>query len=237
MSESSTENGTLALAGAGEYLPAMEPVDRALLALLDSPARVVVVPAASAPDGPGVPERWARMGVEHFSRLGADVRPVMLLDRQDAENTALAEQIAAANFVYFSGGKPRYLLETLQGTLAWQAVMRVYASGGVVAGCSAGAMIMGGELFDMPHIWRTIPAFGLVPGVLVIPHFDEIPGIVSTLTSNMRRGSIIAGIDGMTALVKHGSRYTVRGRGGVTIFADSDRKRYTDGQEVIVPVS
>lgn len=240
MSESSTGNGktgTLALVGAGEYLPAMEPVDRALIATLDKPARVVVLPTASAPDGPGVPERWAQMGIEHFTRLGAAVQPVMLLDRHDAENVALAAQIAAANFVYFSGGKPRYLLEALQNTPAWQAVLSVYESSGVVAGCSAGAMVMGGELFDVPQIWRTIPALGLVPSVLVIPHFDEIPGIVSTLTSTMRRGSTIVGIDGMTALVRHDGRYTVSGRGGVTVFTDGGRKRYVDGQQVSLPYS
>src|SRR5690348_3698674 len=137
MNTSSSGNGkggTVALVGAGEYLPAMELVDRALLAYLDTPARVIVLPTASVPDGPGVPQRWTHMGVDHFTRLGAEVQPVMLLTHEDAENSALAEQIAWANFVYLSGGKPRYLLKTLQGTLAWQAILHVYESGGVVTG-------------------------------------------------------------------------------------------------------
>src|SRR6185312_7897313 len=46
--------GTVALVGAGEFLPAMDPVDRGLLASIAGPARVVVLPTASAPDGPGV---------------------------------------------------------------------------------------------------------------------------------------------------------------------------------------
>lgn len=227
--------GTLALVGAGEYLPAMEPVDRALLAHLDAPARVVVLPTAAAPDGPGVPERWAHMGVEHFTRLAAEVQPVMLLTRADAENPALAEQIASANFVYFSGGKPRYLLETLQGTPAWQAVLSVYASGGVVAGCSAGAMVMGGALIDFPQIWRTLPALGLVPGVVVIPHFDEIPASMAALTSKGHRDATTVGIDGMTALVRHNGLYTVSGRGGVTVMTGAHKIRYSAGQEVLLP--
>jgi cyanophycinase len=238
MSESSMGNGksgTVALVGAGEYLPAMEPVDRALLAYLDAPARVVVLPTASAPDGPGVPQRWTQMGIDHFTRLGAQVQSVMLLTHEDAENTALAEQIAWANFVYLSGGKPRYLLETLQGTPAWQAIGHIYADGGVVTGCSAGAMVLGGELFDVPQIWRRWPAFGFVPGILVIPHFDEVPMGVSSLLGKWRRGSTLVGIDGMTALVGHHGRYTVCGRGGVTVMTRGGKMRYRDGQQVVLP--
>lgn len=73
-------SGTVALVGAGEYLSTMLPVDKMLLERVNGTPRVVVLPTASAPDGAGVPERWARMGVEHFSQLGAAVEPVMLLN-------------------------------------------------------------------------------------------------------------------------------------------------------------
>ena len=124
--------GTIALVGSGEFLPPIRPLDQKLLEHIQETPRVVVLPTASAPDGTGVPERWARMGVEHFTALGAQVEPAMLLTREDAEKPAIVEQIAQANFVYFSGGKPRYLLETLQGTAAWAAVETLYARGGVV---------------------------------------------------------------------------------------------------------
>ena len=71
--------GTVALVGSGEYLPPIEPLDHWLLGRLSEPGRVVVLPTAAAPDGPGVPERWNRMGVEHFTKLGAAVTPIMLL--------------------------------------------------------------------------------------------------------------------------------------------------------------
>ncbi|HEX5415398.1 MAG TPA: Type 1 glutamine amidotransferase-like domain-containing protein [Chloroflexota bacterium] len=227
--------GTVALVGAGEFLPAMEPVDRALLASLAAPARVVVLPTASAPDGPGVPERWARMGAEHFTRLGAEVRPLRLLTREDAERADLAEQIAWANVVYLSGGKPRYLLDTLAGTPAWQEIRRVYESGGVVAGCSAGAMVLGGELVDVPQVWHTRPALGLVPGVLVIPHFDEARSWIANLLGAMPHTATVVGVDGMTALVGHGGRYTASGRGGVTVITAGGKVRYLDGQSVALP--
>jgi len=235
MAAGSGSYGTVALVGAGEFLPAMEAVDRALLASVAPTARVVVLPTASAPDGPGVPERWARMGSEHFTRLGAEVRSLMVLTREDAQRADLAEQIAWANVVYLSGGKPRYLLDTLAGTLAWQAIQRVYESGGVVAGCSAGAMVLGGELVDVPQVWRTRPALGLVPGILVIPHFDEMRSWISATLSAMPRTTTMVGIDGLTALVGHAGRYIVSGQGGVTVMTSGSKARYLDGQHVILP--
>ncbi|HLG76552.1 MAG TPA: Type 1 glutamine amidotransferase-like domain-containing protein, partial [Ktedonobacteraceae bacterium] len=195
--------GTIALIGSGEFLPPIMPLDQQLLAHLPGTPRVVILPTASAPDGPGVPERWARMGREHFSLLGAEVAEVMLLTREDAHQPELVEHINQANFVYFSGGKPRYLLETLQNTPAWQAVSDLYHRGGVVAGCSAGAMVMGTALFDFPKFWQTLPALGLAPGLLVIPHFDEIPQAMLTTLNHKQRETTVVGVDGTTGLIGH----------------------------------
>src|SRR5512142_2572308 len=172
--------GTLALVGAGEFLETMERVDRELLARAGG-TRVVVLPTASAPDGPGVPERWARMGVEHFSNLSAQVESVMALDRADCDKADNADRVRAANLVYFSGGKPAYLRQTLEGTALWRAVEAVLARGGVLAGCSAGAMILGAYVPDfssrmgMPSVREWQPSFALVPHAIVIPHYNEFP--------------------------------------------------------------
>ena len=227
--------GTVALIGAGEYLPPIAKVDKVLLERVGDTPRVVVLPTAAAPDGPGVPERWAQMGVEHFSQLSAIVEPVMLLRRADADNSKIVGQIAAANFVYLSGGKPRYLLETLQGTAAWDAIVNVLAAGGVVAGCSAGAMVLGSEIFDFPQVWRTIPALSLVPGIAVIPHFDEIPALMMNTMSPGKRKVTVVGIDGSTALVRSNAHWMVLGRGGVTVFTGKQKRRYLAGEQVSLP--
>lgn len=227
-------NGTVALVGAGEYLEGMLPVDKKLLERVNGTPRVVVLPTASAPDGEGVPERWARMGVEHFAQLGVSAEPVMLLNRTDADNAEISSHILESNFIYFSGGKPRFLLETLQGTRSWQAILDVFAAGGIIAGCSAGAMVLGGVVFDFPQIWRTIPALGLVPGIAIIPHFDELPALmVGTITRGKRKSTIV-GIDGTTALVGSDHQWIVHGRGSVTVFAKNGKQRYAEGE--IVPL-
>ena len=228
-------SGTVALVGAGEYLPEMEPVDRALLARLPAAPRVVVLPTASAPDGPGVPDRWASMGVEHFTRLGASVEPLMLLTRADADRSDFASQIAAANLVYLSGGKPRYLLETLRDTSCWRAMRAVHAAGGVVAGCSAGAMALGGEVFDFPRPWPTLAGLGLVPNVIVIPHFDELPRVLSVTLSAAPHHATVIGVDGMTALLCSGGDGLVLGRGRVVVIDSHHRTEYRAGERLPLP--
>lgn len=227
--------GTLAFVGSGEYLPPIQPLDRKLLEAIQGPPQVVVLPTAAAPDGPGVPERWARMGIEHFRQLGVAVEQVLLLTHEDAEKPELVEQIARANFVYFSGGKPRYLLETLQGTPAWEAVVQVYRQGGVIAGCSAGAMVMGGAIFDFPKLWQTIPALGMAPGLAIIPHFDEIPHMMLSTLKYAHEKITVVGVDGSTALVGRAGGWTVYGQKGVTVFAGKQRIRYAEGETVLLP--
>ncbi|HEX7735037.1 MAG TPA: Type 1 glutamine amidotransferase-like domain-containing protein [Ktedonobacteraceae bacterium] len=228
----SPTTGTIALVGSGEFLPPILPLDQKLLAHVQETPRAVVLPTAAAPDGAGVPERWAKMGIEHFGTLGTQVEAVMLLTREDAQNPELVERIAQANFVYFSGGKPRYLLEALRGTPAWEAITALYHSGGVVAGCSAGAMVMGAALFDFPKFWQTIPALSLAPGLMVIPHFDEIPRVMLASLNHKNQAVTVVGVDGSTGLVGHAGNWTVYGKGGVTVFEPEKRVRYTEGQQV-----
>ena len=172
------------------------------------------------------------MGTEHFQTLGAQVEPVMLLTHEDANNAQVVERLAQANFVYFSGGKPRYLLETLKNSKAWDAIRRIYDDGGTIAGCSAGAMVMGSEYFDFPQIWRMLPALALVPGIAIIPHFDEIPGLFKDTAVRSTDKTTVVGVEGGTALVGSGNMWEVLGSGGVTIFTDKGRVRYMNGQHV-----
>jgi cyanophycinase len=212
--------GTLALVGAGEFLAEMRPVDAALLERAGGD-RVVILPTASAPDGGDVPGRWAEMGVAHFRALGAQAAAVMALDREDCHADPNVESVRRANLVYFSGGKPYYLLQTLRGTPLWEAVLAMLQAGGVLAGCSAGAMIFGAWIPARPaaatfSIWQ--PAFGLVPDTVVLPHFDEIPRWLTTPLGWTRpRRSVILGIDRGTALVGRDATWQVLGRGRVVV--------------------
>jgi cyanophycinase len=219
----------LALVGSGEYLPPIEPLDRLLLRRLPSPARVVCLPTAAGTEGKERIGYWARLGVEHFTRLGAEVRSLPVVDSASADDPVHAQAIAEANFVYLSGGHPDYLYKTLKDSPAWKAILSVPEKGGLLAGCSAGAMIMA-EYFFGTRPWRRLPGFGLLPGAVVIPHFDEIPRWISSLVRFwVGRGLTTVGIERNTALVVDGGRMEVLGDGGVTVWNRSGKVRYTQG--------
>jgi cyanophycinase len=224
--------GTLALVGAGEFLETMNVVDRQLLDRAGGP-NVVILPTASAPDGAGVPERWIRMGVDHFAQLGARPIGVLALDRAACDDPANADVVRNANLIYFSGGKPDYLHNALVNTKVWAAVLAVLAQGGVVAGCSAGAMIMGGYVpdfslrFGVPFITRWQAAFALVPEAIVVPHYNEFPEIMVNLMFGRRpAGSFLIGVDAHSALVGLNGTWQVMGTNRVTVRHGRAVKRY-----------
>jgi cyanophycinase len=229
--------GPVALIGAGEFLPAMADLDAELLAATGrSRPRVAVLPTASYPDGEEVFTRWASMGVAHFGSLGAEVEPVLVRDRPGADDPASAQAIGEADLVYLSGGKPSYLLDTLAGSAVGAAIAAAHERGAILAGCSAGAMVLAGNAFDFrirlvpwPLRWRS--GLGFVPGVSVVPHYDAWPEPLCVLVAlQAPRGSVVLGIDEETAVVGRDGLWQVHGRSRVTVWRGRHRDRYRAGE-------
>jgi cyanophycinase len=228
--------GPIALVGAGEFTPAMAEIDRALLASIGVPRpRVVVVPTASWPDGEAVFHRWGAMGQAHFEALGAEVEQILVRDRAEADDPACAQAAGEADLVYFSGGKPDHLREVLDGSALWSAVRSAHDRGAVLAGCSAGAMILGGKQVEfrrrvaLPVHW--VPALGVLPGIAVIPHYDRFPEALSAVFAlRAPKGIAILGIDEDTAVIERDGVYEVQGRSGVTIWRGRSHRRVQVGE-------
>src|SRR5512141_2056909 len=111
--------GLIALLGSGEYLPVMNDVDRHLLASVAADGRapqVVCLPTAAGEEGDESVGRWLRMGREHFEALGAQVYPLPIIDRATADDPQFDPIIEQADLIYFSGGNPLYLYETMLGS-------------------------------------------------------------------------------------------------------------------------
>ena len=236
--------GTIALVGAGEFLEGMAEVDRHLVGQApQQPARVVIVPTAAAQEDP---RAWTDMGTTHFQRLGAQVEPVFVMDRASANDPEMARQIREANFVYMSGGSPGYLLETIRDSVVWEAMKEVYERGGVIAGSSAGAMVLGSltRVFREPRNssgpqqpdWDWAPGLALVPKIVVAPHFNRVTdGRLARYVALMPRDYILLGVDEHTAAVGDGQMWQVMGRGGVSVFHDDAQVRYEAGQQFSLP--
>lgn len=235
-------NGLIALVGSGEYLPVMEAVDRYLLDSLDLNGRiprVVCLPTAAGREGDQSIERWSRMGIEHFKKLGAEVTALRIIDRASADDERFEPVLENADLIYFSGGDPGYLYETLKDTCAWRAARRAWDRGALYAGCSAGAMILGNRIPSF-RLAGTQKGFGLVPAETIVPHFDAIPAIwkpvVFALQKQLKDGQLMVGVDEDTALV--GSlqgEWRVMGQGKVQVFTRDRKSQYTNGD--LVPLT
>lgn len=229
--------GPIALVGAGEFQPAMADLDRELLAATGSSRpRVAIIPTASMPDGEATFQRWASLGVEHFSALGAEVEAVLVRTRADADDAGCAQAVGEADLVYFSGGKPGYLLETVAGSALLAAALAANDRGAVLAGCSAGAMVLAGRLVGFrrtilpwPIRWR--PALGVVAGAAVLPHYDALPEtITAAMALRAPRGVVVLGIDEDTAAVGRNGSWQVHGRSRVTVWRGRHRERHRSGE-------
>jgi cyanophycinase len=237
--------GPIALLGSGEFTAAMLDVDRDLLAATGRRRpRVAIVPTASWPDGEATFRTWIAQGCAHFGDLGAEVEPVELRSRDDADDPAWTQAIGEADLVYLSGGKPRHLVEALVGTPVGEALTEVHRRGGVIAGCSAGAMALaaqhlrlaGRRRVRVPIGWRR--ALGIVEGTAVLPHYDSLPeSLVAALVLALPRSPVVLGIDEETAVVGVDGTWQVRGRGRVTVWRGRHRARHRDGDTFRLPIA
>ena len=233
-------NGLIALLGSGEYLSVMDDVDHYLLANCGAEGRkprVVCLPTAAGQEGDKSVTRWSKMGMEHFTRLGADVQALPVIDAESANDLNHASAVEDADIIYFSGGNPSYLYKTMKDSLVWQAAQKAWARGAVYAGCSAGAMILGREMPDFRAAGiRSTAAFGILPVASVMPHFNAIPlfgkPLVATLRRRLLDGEIMIGIDEDTAIVgKLNEEWTVLGKSKAHVFTKNDSQSYGAGEK------
>jgi cyanophycinase len=236
-------NGLIALLGSGEYLSVMDPVDSFLLESLGITGRkprVICLPTAAGREGDGSIGRWSRMGVEHFERLGAQPSALRIIDKDSANDPGFEADLESADLIYFSGGDPAYLYQTLNGSRAWEAALRAWERGAIYAGCSAGAMILGQ---NMPNLrmagLNTLSGFGLLPACYIFPHYDAMPVVFKPMVMGLRRtlkqGQYLLGIDENTALIgKLGGPWKVMGEAGVHVIRDRSQESYHAGETVAI---
>lgn len=233
--------GLIALVGSGEYLPAMEDVDRYLLDSLHingRKPRVVCLPTAAGREGETSIHRWSEMGIAHFQKLGAEVCVLRIVDRLSANDPQWEPILENADLVYFSGGDPGYLYQTLNGSRAWSAMRKAWDRGAVYAGCSAGAMILAQRMPSF-RLAGTQEGFGLLPFTFILPHFDTIPLIwkplVFALKRQLKKGEMMVGIDENTAFIGQlNGEWKVMGKGKVHLLTRHSETRYTNDNSLLL---
>jgi cyanophycinase len=227
----------MALLGAGEFDPWSEVVDRwALEGAGDG--RFVILPTASAPEGNETFDGWAAKGLEHFGALGLTAEALALKTRDDAQDRALADRIRGATAVYFSGGNPYYLAETLKDTVFWATLLEELDRGTTYIGCSAGVAALTEKTYDADvgdlrsdEVWK--PGLGFVRGMLFAPHWNTVdqwfPGATGFIASSVEPGQVLVAQDEDTAMVGDGNDWAVVGEAGIHVLRDGGWTHHAAG--------
>lgn len=228
---------TILLAGGAEFGGRMREPDLHAIELaggLDVPVRII--PTAAAPDNNH--KRAGNNGVRWFKSLGArDVDVTFVIDRASAQDKSLASHLRSAKLTYLLGGFPRYLCETLWDSIAWQAVMDAYHAGGVIAGSSAGAMVLCEHYYD-PYESKLLPGLNLISNACVLPHHNSAgKNWVAQLSERLPQAMLI-GIDEQTGMINNAGHvstatagltsaqreWKVYGAGAVTLYRVEQNK-------------
>jgi cyanophycinase len=135
----------------------------------------------------------------------------------------MAAAVAAARFIYLSGGSPLHLRAVLKKSAVFEALRHVLSTGGVIAGAGAGAMVLTDPMVD-PRGGALTLGLGLVDNLTVVPHFgdehDDAHGQKLHRTVAMAPAALpVVGLPARTALIRDGAgAWRSEGAGTPVVF-------------------
>jgi len=181
---------------------------------------VLVLPTAAAYEHPDKSVASARAW---FEAMGGVVRGLMVLGRPDAEDEANAAAVRASRFIYLGGGSSMHLRSVLKGSRLWEALLEAWRDGAVVAGSSAGAMVLTDPMVDSRGGALTV-GLGMVQNIAVIPHFGhENAEKVHRSIALAAPGLPVVGIPERTALIREPEgAWRQAGEGEVQVFVSGE---------------
>ena len=216
-------------------------------------ATIAFLPTCAADDGPEVIMGWCDRAQECLGQSGARVLALPIADRAGANDPANVRALLGADWIYLGGGYPHVGMRILAGTPALEAILDRYAHGALLAGASAGAMMVCAHSWVItpelraeferlarsgeadPAAELPAPSFidclGLIPNALCFPHLNLIPTALWLQSPLSSSGLWMIGVDEQTALTNTGGHWETLGRGSVTLVSPATQtRRYAAGQ-------
>ncbi len=208
--------GPIAFVGGNEWGEGAT-YDRTLLEWSGSD-KVTVLPTAAAFEHP---QKAVDTASNWFSALGASVEGLMVLNRSDAFEERFIDAISKSRFIYLGGGSPLHLRSIFRDSPVYDAIIKAWHGGAVLAGSSAGAMVLGNPMVD-PRGGAFTVGLGLVNNFSVIPHFDTgNPERIARSFALAPPKIVVAGIPERTALMRDPQGiWTYGGVGVVSTFLE-----------------
>jgi cyanophycinase-like exopeptidase len=235
-------NGSLALVGSGEYLPAMAAFEKSLVQdgiKNGKTARYLQIPTAAGRESSDRLEYWKELGLRQGKNIGVEATYLPIYTREDAFNQKYVDAVANSALMYMSGGDPHHLAQVLIDTPLWDAVLENWKTGASLAGCSAGAMVLSAHIPNF-RLLKKVPTQGLnlLPEVRVIPHFNKffkwIPESAAKVLLHVPDNSILIGIDELTAIVKRSgdAEWVVVGEAKVHVLKGLPDQQLHSGERI-----
>lgn len=236
--------GSIALVGSGEYLPPMAEFELSLLRDGEKSNKrpiYIQIPTAAGRESRDRVRYWEELGRKQAESIGVEQIFLPIFDRDSANNQEFVAQIRDSALIYMSGGDPHYLANTLRDTPVLDAIVENWNSGGSLAGCSAGAMVMSSKIPNF-RLSRSAPTegFNLLPNIRVIPHFNKffkwIPDSAAKVLLDTPGDSVLIGIDEMTALVRRAGENLWRadGEARVHILKGLPTQQLSNGESISI---
>jgi len=222
--------GYLLLEGGAEFGGRMRDPDLQAIELaggFDAP--ICIIPTAAAPDNNH--QRAGNNGIRWFQSLGAkEVVSLPLIDKASANNGEIAKSLRIAKLIYLLGGFTHYLDQTLKDSLAWEAALDAYRSGAIIAGSSAGAMVICQFYYD-PSSGKVVDGLNLVPNSLVLPHHNTFGKSWAPRLAKQIPTVMFIGIDEQTGMLNNGENNTwnIYGAGEVTLYRNGASETFSAG--------
>jgi cyanophycinase len=221
--------GYLLLEGGAEFGGRMSEPDLRAIELaggFDIP--ISIIPTAAAPDHNH--KRAGQNGLRWFQSLGArNVFSVDVIDSTSANDPSLAASIRTSRLIYLLGGFPRYLGETLANSLCWHAALEAFEEGVVIAGSSAGAMVLCEHYYD-PSEKKLLRGLNLIPNVCVLPHHNNFGKAWVKQLKLLLPTAILIGIDEQTGMINDmDGVWQVHGAGDITLYHNGKINAYARG--------
>ena len=235
-------NGSLALVGSGEYLPAMAAFEESLIddGIKNGKKPVYVqIPTAAGRESDERLDFWKELGKAQANRLGVESIYLPFYSRDDAFKQEHVDAISNSALMYISGGDPHHLAEVLIDTPVWAAMAENWRTGASLAGCSAGAMVLSTYIPNF-RLLKKAPSAGLnlLPEIRVIPHFNKffkwIPESAAKVLLHVPDDSILIGVDELTAIVKRSGEeeWVVAGSAKVHVLKGLPDQQLGDGEVI-----
>ena len=223
--------GYLLLEGGAEFGGRMADPDRRALELAGGYGAVLsILPTAAAPDHNH--NRAGQNGKRWFESLGArQVGVLPVIDRDSADLPANAAALQNSRLVYLLGGFTHFLGQTLSGSLCGQAMKSAFEAGTVIAGSSAGAMVLCQHYYH-PGNASVVEGLNYLPGTCFLPHHNTFGAGWAAQLSKLLPGQVLIGVDEQTGILNDGSdgAWNVYGKGTATIYRGGKSTVYSPGQ-------